>query len=283
MSPELAVGVLALRADPRIVDAVRSLLDQDAGVELVVVNSGGGDTAGVVRAAGLDVPVVERKERLNPGAVRNLVLDATEAPVVAFLAADCLALPGWVAGRLGAHRGGASAVASTLENAHGESAWANAAWLFHHHRTGPYASPGRRLHYGLSFGRELFARHGRFREDLRTGEDTEFRERLRGERVAWEPRVRTAHRYPTDATGALTDAHRRGRLAAATLGRLRGRPYALSLAAGAPLQVAGALGSIRRAPRVERSRLRFVPPLLVPLAAAYAAGALASARPPAGL
>ena len=276
MSADLAVAVLALRADPRLADALRSLLDQDTEAELVVVNSGGGDAAAVVRGAGLDVPVVERDERLFPGAVRNLGIDATSAPYVAFLAADCLARPGWIAERLRAHREGVAAVASTLENASPESRWATAAWLFHHHRTGPYASPSRRLLYGLSLERSVFERRGRFREDLRAGEDTEFRERLAGERVEWAPGVRTAHRYATDASGALADAHRRGRLDAAMFGRLRGRQYRLSIAAGAPAQAAGALAAARRAPAHERKRLLAAQPLLVPVAAAYAAGALSS-------
>jgi glycosyltransferase involved in cell wall biosynthesis len=276
LSAELAVAVLALRGDPRLVDALRSLLDQDAEAELLVVNSGGGDAAGLVRDAGLDVPVVEREERLFPGGVRNLAIDATAAPYIAFLAADCLARRGWIDGRLRAHREGAGAVGSTLENAHAESSWANAAWLFHHHRLGPYASPSRRLLYGLSFERSVFDRHGCFREDLLAGEDTEFRDRLAGERVEWAPEVRTAHRYPTDRSAALADARRRGGLAAAMLGRLRGRPHRLSIAVGAPAQAARALAAVQRAPAAKRKDLRAAAPFVVPLAAAYAAGALSS-------
>ena len=41
--PELAAIVLALGAPASVIDSVRSLLRQDPPVEIVVVNSGGGD------------------------------------------------------------------------------------------------------------------------------------------------------------------------------------------------------------------------------------------------
>ena len=104
--PDLAGVVIALGAPASAVDAVRSLLEQDPPVEVVVVNSGGGDMAARLREAGLDVPVVEREERLFAGAVRNLGIAATRAPYVGFLAADCRAAPGWSRHRLRAHRAG---------------------------------------------------------------------------------------------------------------------------------------------------------------------------------
>ncbi|MBN9023617.1 MAG: glycosyltransferase family 2 protein, partial [Rhizobiales bacterium] len=87
-APELAAIVLALGAPDEAVEAVRSLLAQDPPVEIVVVNSGGGGMAAKLRAAGIDVPVIEREERLYAGAVRNLGIAATRAPFVGFLAAD---------------------------------------------------------------------------------------------------------------------------------------------------------------------------------------------------
>src|SRR5438477_9948520 len=108
---ELACAVLSLGDEPGLMAAVTSLLEQDEPVELVIVNSGGNDPEGRLQAAGLDVRAVNRPEPLYPGAVRNLGIQTTRAPYVSFLAADCVALPGWAAGRLREHRAGAAMVA----------------------------------------------------------------------------------------------------------------------------------------------------------------------------
>ena len=81
--------VLVVGASELAVDAVRSLLTQDPPVEILVVNSGGGGMAARLAAHGLDVPVIEREERLFVGGARNIGIEATRAPYVAFLASDC--------------------------------------------------------------------------------------------------------------------------------------------------------------------------------------------------
>jgi glycosyltransferase involved in cell wall biosynthesis len=211
----LACVVMSLRCEPGLVRAVRSLLDQDEPLaEIVVVNSGGGDAAGALRAARIDVPVVERDERLNPGAVRNLGLDATTARWVAFLAADCWAEPGWAAGRLREHRAGAATVTSMITNPHPESDVSAAAFLLNY---GARTIVSRRRSwaaYSLSYDRALFEEHGRFREDMRIGEDTEFKRRLAPMLPAWATDVRTAHANPTSVRALVRDqwerSYRRG-------------------------------------------------------------------------
>src|SRR5947209_15338845 len=108
---ELACVVLSFRDQRSLPDAVRSLVAQAPGAELVVVNSGGGDPRGSLKRAGIDAPVISRRERLFVGAARNVGIEATSAPFVSFLAADCVAGDGWVDARLQAHHAGAPAVA----------------------------------------------------------------------------------------------------------------------------------------------------------------------------
>ena len=76
--PDLAVIVLALGAPEEAVDAVRSLLTQDPPVEILVVNSGGGGMAKRLAAHGIDVQVIERKERLFVEAARNVGIRASD-------------------------------------------------------------------------------------------------------------------------------------------------------------------------------------------------------------
>ncbi|MBL8591518.1 MAG: glycosyltransferase family 2 protein, partial [Devosia sp.] len=98
-APELAVVVLSVGAPPELRLAVESLLRQPEPLEIVVVNSGGGDLAAVLPAApGISTVTVEGL--LWPGAARNAGIRATSAPWVAFLASDLVAAPDWAAERL---------------------------------------------------------------------------------------------------------------------------------------------------------------------------------------
>jgi len=273
---ELACVVMSLGCEPGLVGAVQSLLGQSEDIEIVVVNSAGGEPAAVLAAAGLTVPVVNRPERLFPGAVRNLGIEHTTAPYVAFLEADCLAQPGWAAGRLREHRSGVPAVACALTNAYPDSLSAWAALLLFHAGRSPVAPAKMRLLYGLSLDRTVFEQYGEFREDLRAAEDTEFRERLAGEvQIVWAGDVVSAHRYPTRFSNLVSEAFRRGRLLAVLLGRARRRgPLSLRVTywgLGSGLQ---ALRIVVRAPRGDRGRLVLAWLLVLPASVAYAAGGL---------
>ncbi len=210
--PLLAIVVLSVGAAPELADAVRSVLDQGGPVEIVVVNSGGGDVAPLLPAAGRDIRVISVDEILWPGAARNRGIEATSAPFVAFLAADCTAQPGWVAARLRRHLRGAPAVASAIVNNDPDNAVATAYHLVHTGTRDVRIPPARAMRYGASYARWMFDRYGLFREDMRVAEDSEFHQRLlREHRPVWAPDVRTVHRNPTHLWPALRQHFARGR------------------------------------------------------------------------
>lgn len=209
--PELAVVVMSVGAPPALRRAVESLLHQSIPVEIVVVNSGGGDARAVLPLGAAGVSVVELPERVLPGAARNYGISASTAPFVAFLAADCVAEQGWAAARLAYHRRGHQAVASSV--AHGcrgnPVSYASHVSLFARRLSG---IPRREaLCYGVSYSRALLETCGPFREDVRIGEDTQFNARLPADqKPVWTPEVRTTHDTPQRVSKMVRDKFRRG-------------------------------------------------------------------------
>jgi glycosyltransferase involved in cell wall biosynthesis len=272
--------VLSVRDQPGLVGAVRSLVAQDPAPEVAVVNSGGGDSAGTLARAGLDVTVRDFEQLLLPGAARNAGIDATSAPYVAFLAGDSIAEPGWVAGRLRAHEAGADAVACVLTSPPGAGPSAVAAHLLLNGRRMPQTPPHERLLYGLSYDRALFERFGRFREDVRVGEDSFLNRQLYGTvRVEWAPGVRTAHNGVDGAGQLLRDQFARGRRRMAVKTQVGERPTVKGTLRGSVSTVGQAVRATLAADSTsERRTLLTGWPLLVPGSAAYTAGALAGRR-----
>lgn len=273
-APALACVVMSLDNEPTLREAVASVIAQEPAMEVVVVNSGREGAAAALE--GLGVRVLEAGERLLPGGARNRGVEATTAPFVSFLAADCLAEPGWSAGRLRRHEAGAPAVASALVNARSDSRAANASYLLLFHRRMPGASARSRKLYGVSYSRALLDRFGPFRDDLRTGEDTVLHARLADlVPIAWAPDVRTAHRHPAGVGALIRDQHARG-VRMARGARAGGwSPGELRIAVSALRNAASATWSAwRHTPPPERRRLLRCWPLLPVGAIAYAVGAM---------
>jgi glycosyltransferase involved in cell wall biosynthesis len=197
---------------PTLVGAVRSLIAQDEKAEIVVVHSGPGDVAALLRSAGLDVALVQSEERLLPGGARNAGVATTRAPVVAFLADDCEAGPGWVRLRREAHEAGHDAVASALVSHRPNRPIALAAHLSLFVNRLPRAQPHLAQRFGVSYRRVLLDRVGPFRDDLRAGEDTDVNSRIGGSgAIHWDPRIQTAHHGSERLGEFLADQAQRGR------------------------------------------------------------------------
>jgi GT2 family glycosyltransferase len=209
--PELAVVVLSVGAPPELKTALESLKDQSVPLEIVVVNSGGGDVRARLPAE-MDIKVLSAPGRLWPGAARNVGIRATEAPWVAFMASDHVATHDWAAARLALHRQGHRAVACAMINNRPRNLYALAGHLAILVRRLPGTPPRQALLYGVSYARELFDQHGEFREDLRIGEDTDFNTRLSGvDRPVWAPQVQTVHSSPATFRRMTRSQYARGR------------------------------------------------------------------------
>lgn len=209
---ELSVVVLCLDAQPEVVEAVRSLHGQRPRPEIIVINSGIVGVESLLAGESLSAIVVESSERLMPGAARNLGIAAANGRYLAFLAADCVAQPGWVAARLESHQAGAKMVSSPVINDRPRNPFAVAAHVLLFAGRLPGTPPAHRQHYGISYDATVFKRHGHFDPALRTGEDTEFHARIgKRPRPRFDARVRTTHRNPGTLPQLLKDQFLRGR------------------------------------------------------------------------
>jgi GT2 family glycosyltransferase len=210
--PDLCVIILSYRNEATVLRSLESLLDQNMPLEIVVSHSGGGPTPSLLGPYLDRVHLIESSSRRMPGAARNAGIEATIAPWISFLAADCMALPGWAAGRMERHRRGSPAVASAMAPPVSARA-AIVSYLLQHSSRMSHLDSGARHYHGLSYSRDVLERYGPFAEDLRQGEDTMLNRRLirAGIPIAWAPDVLTSHDYPTTAASLLADCWRRGR------------------------------------------------------------------------
>ncbi len=207
----LAAVVIGFRGQPGLAEAVRSLLDQDTAAEVLVVNSGGGDCRAAL-APFLDrIRLIEVEEPHYVGAARNIGVDASRAPFVAFLAGDCQAEPGWISGRLRRHLAGASSVSTPVLPAAQCGPVGLAAHLFAYAARHPQEAPMDGSHYGRSYARWLLQACGCFPPGLRIAEDDRLHalaDRL--DLPTWAPEVAVRHPSPEDLAALLRDARARG-------------------------------------------------------------------------
>jgi glycosyltransferase involved in cell wall biosynthesis len=273
----LSCIVLDVGGQPSLADAVRSLASQCPSPEIVVVSSGGGEAPRIVAETGVEATVITSARRLLPGAARNVGVAVSRGPYLSFLAGDCIAEPGWVAGRLASHAAGALAVSSAVTNATPWNPFANAAHHLLFAPRLPGTPPSVRLNYGASYARALFARYGAFRNDLRIAEDTEFHDRWRSETAfTFRPDVRSAHRNPTTLVSLLRDQYRRGCRSARVREMLYGRSRN-QVAANAILRVPRCvLTSLRATPLRAWPQIVWGLPWMPIAAGAYAFGAARS-------
>ena len=279
---QLSCVVLDAGGQPSLAEAVRSLAAQDPVPEIVVVSSGGGRANEIVAATGVAARVITSRQLLLPGAARNVGIAASHGTHVAFLACDCVAEPGWVAGRLDAHARGAHVVSCAMTNPTPWNPFATAAYYLLSPMRLPNTPAAVRLNYGLSVARSMFAKYGVFRNDLRIGEDTEFRERIQPELpIVFRADVRIAHAYTTTLRSLVRDQYARGRRAA----RAREILYGAAGLKGFVLKAFGRFPysiwiGLRSTPVREWPKLCWGMPWMPVGAAAYALGARAEAKRP---
>lgn len=240
--PRISVVVMGYRNEATIAEAVDSVLGQigpDDAAEVIVVTSGGDGSGRSLAATHPGVRVVEDPGRLFPGGARNRGTAASTGAVIAYVAADCIAEPGWVQARLRAHDAGHSVVAGAMTAVPSRSpaAWASHLALFALRLPGRppgLVTPPDPAAHGSSFDRSVLEKLGPFDELGRIGEDTDMAHRVVGADLSiwFEPAVRTAHRGPESAVVLMRGHYGRGRKAALDAGEDRLQMGAVRVAVG---------------------------------------------------
>jgi glycosyltransferase involved in cell wall biosynthesis len=229
VAPVLSAIVISRDGEEKIERSVRSLVDQECPIsfEVIVVVSGGGRTAELVRRRFPQVKLVVLPEVALPGAARNAGLAVARGRFVSFPGSHVEVPPGSLAARADAHLHGYTMVTgSVLNGTRTPCGWAayfldHADWL-PGRPSGELAEPP----HHCSYARGPLVELGGFPEDLRVGEDTVVNAALwqRGHRAYRARGVPLIHRNPCDRPTRLVAHHfQRGRGFARIQARTRSR------------------------------------------------------------
>jgi glycosyltransferase involved in cell wall biosynthesis len=210
--PVLSAVVISRDDGERLVRAVASVVAQESpwSFEVIVVASGQGDGAALVRERFPDVTVVELPTPALPGRARNAGLRLARGEYVSFPGSHVALPPGSLAARMRAHDRGYAMVTGTTLN--GTRTWAGWASYFLDHSSVLPGRPSTELAGApshCSYRRSALLAVGGFPEDLRAGEDTVVNQELvrRGYRAYRAQDVVLVHHSPCRSVPRLLRHH----------------------------------------------------------------------------
>jgi GT2 family glycosyltransferase len=274
----VSVVIASLNSRATILDCLEALRPQlGDDVEVVVADSSDDGTDRLVRERAPWARLLHSELRLAPGAARNRGVAAASGELIAFLDADCVPAPDWIARLREAQEEHGPVVGGAVDNGNEES-WAG--WVYYFCEFAPWmpgqaAGPmGEIPTCCLSVRRSVLDRVGPFREQGYCS-DTAFHWRLArlGLHAHFDPRARVAHVNPSRYGRILSKLVMHG----LSFARVRceertlSRGHALLLLLGSPLLPAVLLWrrwrQVSRAGRQRAAFLRCAPGILGALTA----------------
>jgi GT2 family glycosyltransferase len=198
--PELSVIIASYNARQTIEMCLDSLRFQKSSrtFETILVDSSTDGTADLVRQRYPEVRLITSTSRLFCGSARNVGLKVAQAPIIAFLDADCFVERGWVDAVLAAQSPPRYLVSGVVLNGTPDRrvAWAYYFCEFSHWLPGGEIREIREAAgCCLSFQREAYEAYGPFIEGTYSS-DTAFHWRVwrDGHKVYLDPAIRVFHR-----------------------------------------------------------------------------------------
>lgn len=165
-----------MRFLPHTVPTVLAAARGSAGIEVIYVDNGSTDGSREFLAAHTDIRV-ERRNNVSIAAVRNFGASHARGEHLAFLDADCSVGTEYFEDAIAVMRASGAAATGFEVQLPAAPHWIEATW--HHLHAIRFDSDVEWINSANFFiSREIFNRIGGFREDLRTGEDTEIGQRL---------------------------------------------------------------------------------------------------------
>ena len=210
--PVLSAVVISRDDGERLVRAVASVVAQESPwpFEVIVVASGTGNGAALVRERFPEVTVVELPTPALPGQARNAGLRLARGEYVSFPGSHVELRPGSLAARMRAHDLGYAMVTGTTLN--GTRTWAGWASYFLDHASVLPGRPSTTLSGApahCSYRRSALLAVSGFPEDLRAGEDTVVNQELarRGYSAFRAQDVILVHHSPCHTVQRLLEHH----------------------------------------------------------------------------
>jgi len=210
--PVLSAVVISRDDGERLVRAVASVVAQESpwSFEVIVVASGKGNGAALVRERFPEITVVELPTPALPGRARNAGLRLARGEYVSFPGSHVRLRPGSLAARMRAHDLGYAMVTGTTLN--GTRTWAGWASYFLDHSSVLPGRPSTELAGApshCSYRRSALLAVGGFPEDMRAGEDTVVNQELvrRGYRAYRAQDVVLVHHSPCRSVRRLLRHH----------------------------------------------------------------------------
>jgi glycosyltransferase involved in cell wall biosynthesis len=233
-SQDVSVIIPSYNSFKTIRACLDSLRAQDAHpLEIIVVDSSSDDTPELIKQCYPGVNLHRLNHRTFPGPARNLGASIAKGAIVAFIDADCIAEPGWVARLAERHSEGHLIVGGAIDVGNPLSSIAWAGHLGEFREFLPFGEQRPVLHIptcNLSYRRYIFGKYGGFPNAYYPQEDLLFNYMLSryGLQVWFDPGLRIRHYCREDLRGYLSHQHRIGRVTRCTLRRIEmeGSPIA---------------------------------------------------------
>jgi glycosyltransferase involved in cell wall biosynthesis len=182
-------------------DCLRSVLDQSAAFpyEVIVVDSSTDTTAQIISREFPVVHLIHRDRKTSPAEARNLGIEQSRSPIVAFIDADCVADPSWMEALVSAHEGRHPAIGGSISLAEPYTLAGAMLFAIEFSEFLPSPSP-REIRWlpscNLSVKREALVKYGVFPTHMEASEDILFSRTLAvrsGSGLLFHPNVRAFH------------------------------------------------------------------------------------------
>jgi len=225
----ISVIIPSYNSERTIKHCVDSLLGQShrGPYEIILVDSSVDRTPQIVTASYPNIKLIHLKKKTDPGTARNIGIQRAKGDLIAFIDADCVAAPDWLAKIEAAHRSPYSVVGGVVKNGSAEDdliAWAGYIAEF---REFLPEQPKRDMTHiptcNISYKREVFLDYGLFQGEYYPQEDLVFNYNLwkNGERILLDPAIQVYHHHRSRLRDFLYHQNKIGKITSQVLKMIR--------------------------------------------------------------